>query len=58
MCQHLENQHYSSTYQMTSEWCHKIMYGLREHSKVKKRPIDFNITENKKFLCIVSGPRL
>ena len=34
------------------------MYGLRKVSKVKKRPIDFNVTECETFLGIVSGPKL
>lgn len=42
---------------MTTE-CHKITYELTELSKVKKRPIDFNVTEYKKFLGIVSGLKL
>lgn len=31
---------------------------LRELSKVRKRPIDFNVTEYEKFLGFVSGPKL
>lgn len=34
------------------------MYELKELSKVKKRPIDFNVTEYYKSLGIVSGPKL
>lgn len=34
------------------------MFGLKELSKVKKRPIDFKGMEYETFLGIVSGPNL